>query len=162
MNKTVLVDRWIAALEGKAIDGVKYTQGKFSLCTLDDKGRPQHCCLGVAWELVPRVKRTFEGSSFSYKLPKQEDKEDTQLTKRIATKYGLASVDGSFELNDLYQKDRKLARRIAKRCGYENFDPKSTSPHMASLMEMNDSGVPYKTIAKVIKLRPKGLFGKMT
>jgi hypothetical protein len=127
---TLTVESWIEALESG-----KYGQATGHL--RDDDG---FCCLGVACDLAdpkgwePHTEFSFTHHDSASFLP-----DDVRLS------VGLGHESGSFDFESL---PRELRREI---CNYTQYGA-------SALSTLNDRGVPFPLIAKVIRARPKGLF----
>lgn len=129
---TLTVETWCEALESG-----KYEQGRKKLRVED-----RFCCLGVACDLSGIV--TWDGGKY---LTSEE-----VLPTEVSNTLGLAGPDGngSFEFSEL-----PIALQAEVRSVHRNFDPNEPPQTLANL---NDNGVPFPLIAKVIRARPKGLF----
>jgi hypothetical protein len=130
---TLTVETWCEALESG-----RYKQGRSAL-RRDDA----FCCLGVACDLLDptgwRADGIYEDS--------EEDESEVELTAVPRRVLGLADYTGSFALEDLPEPLRaEVAGHIDRRRG------------ATSLAHLNDSGIPFALIAKIIRARPKGLF----
>lgn len=131
-----LKKKWIKALESG-----KYKQATEELC--DPHGAM--CCLGVLM-YVAEGPDIFEHELIKrHRCSGQED-----LPSHLCEKYGIQDTTGKFEFDSLTKKlQEKLLKYIVR-----------ASITYESLVNLNDMGVPFKLIAKVIKQESKGLFTK--
>ena len=132
--------KWIEALRSG-----KYRKGMEKLHTKDNKGNEYFCCLGVACNIsnlaTQEVNPLDKGpvTVVSYASP-TETRMDS-LPYEIRLLFGLRNEYGSF-----YQDNRT---RAIFACHHSD---------LTSLARINDSGATFEQIAKIIELRPEGLF----
>lgn len=142
-NQEENVKAWVEALESGC-----YRQAY--ACLRDNDAR--HCCLGVACDVSvlgswsPKVTGAYliEGVNELGLMP-----------STVRDHYGLISKSGSFRwstlpkaMQDEIEAAAKAATGVAKVKGTGICD----------LVALNDAGVPFALIAKVIRARPEGLF----
>jgi hypothetical protein len=137
---SLTVESWIEALESG-----KYEKGTGALRANDGC----FCCLGVACDVsgMGRWEQVEWGCSV-YAIGRERD--DAELPNQLRDHLGLETADGAFDVNGL-SPDLKSEIEAAG-CEFE------TKPVDVSLLGLNDAGVPFPLIAKVIRARPKGLF----
>lgn len=117
----------------KALRSGKYKQTKYQLCELASKGKPKgFCCLGVACELAIKdgVKLTIGVDENDRSIRTYSDRASS-LPNVVADWLGLNDDLGGFDLR-IEEQD--------------------------CLAELNDKGLSFKQIAKVIESEPEGLF----
>jgi hypothetical protein len=129
---TLTVETWCEAL-----DSGRYQQGREQLRIGD-----RFCCLGVACDLSGVGEWSTSNFYYVGGNPSHQF-----LPVEIEVALGLENEEGMFLIAEL----PAALRQELKAFGYER------QVH-ASLVGMNDAGVPFPLIAKVIRARPKGLF----
>jgi len=134
------VEAWVAALESGT-----YQQAR--ACLRDD--RAHHCCLGVACDISGLG--TWSGAGMY--LVNGIDTGTSLPPKSVRNHYGLCHSGGTFRwsalpkaLQDEIEASARAVGRKAEGTGY------------CDLVALNDNGVPFALIAKVIRARPEGLF----
>jgi hypothetical protein len=132
---TLTVETWCGALESG-----KYQQGRGKL--RDDDA---HCCLGVACDLSGEG----EWEDSVYRITERCGS-STTLPGPLRDLLSLASTDGRFIFDDLPMELQVEIYAVIT-------IPEGDGPP-DSLVDLNDYGVAFPLIAKVIRARPKGLF----
>lgn len=141
VNAMILtVETWCEALESG-----KYKQGTDCLRSSGDR----FCCLGVACD-VSGLGMWADGIYIADRA------NSAFLPFRVQIALGLTSNDGAFEFGTL---PNELRDEIARETRYT---PPPLPMGVATLSGLNDSGVSFLLIAKVIRARPKGLFREDT
>ena len=132
---------WIEALTNGT-----YHQAHGRLRVRGSSGVPDaHCCLGVACDLYdPEKWRSY---------PNAYDHQENTPPNYVCAAFGLAEPCGIFRIDGL---SPELALELRAHGAARLF--KTHTDHM-SLAELNDAGVPFRLLAKVIAARPEGLFG---
>lgn len=140
-----VIKQWLTNLESG-----KYKQCKEQLC--DKQGsKLAYCCLGVAYRTLG-AKRAKNGC-FEF----HADEEGFSLGPAAQKALGIPTNEGGFDWDDLQRKRPKLCATLIVDYG---VIPRHGAPPTlsCSLVHLNDKGVPFDLIAKVIRARPKGLF----
>lgn len=135
------VARWIEALTSG-----EYAQAKGQLRQRrGDVTAPAYCCLGVACDLHDPDKwhRLSDIYEWQANVPPEP----------VCKAFGLKDATGTFRIQSL---PPELALELRAHGAAKLFD---THIGFLSLTELNDAGVPFAVIAKVIAARPEGLFG---
>lgn len=135
---TITVESWCEALESG-----KYLQGTQQL-----RMGNHFCCLGVACDLSGIGEWGSKGN-FYYVGGEPARR---FLPPELEVVLGLDNEQGMF-LGDNLPAELQHELKLAGYRPHGNF---------VSLVGMNDSGVPFPLIAKVIRARPKGLFREDT
>jgi hypothetical protein len=141
---TLTVESWIEALESG-----KYQQGTGQLRNGDC-----FCCLGVAcdlsdagqWKHVGYVGSDSQTNHYLAAGKYHDSLPPCAVVKLV----GLNTDQGDFEPESL---PSDLAKELAAVCKIQGVNEIP-----GCLTELNDDGVPFPLIAKVIRARPKGLF----
>lgn len=143
--KKAVAEKWIKALRGK-----KYKQAKNILKIKNKAGVTRHCCLGVLCELYQQDKRKKKqkplpvaiscAKAYDNDLPKSSrvfdfDGEATHLPEEVVRWAGMRSNDGDLNGDHCVIRDHSCY----------------------NLVEVNDYGGNFKTIANVIETRVKDL-----
>lgn len=102
-----------------------------------------YCCLGVACAISKVAQeRISDCNSISF------DDECFMLPESVRKWLGLATNEGTFEMN------AEIAELIRPYFGGDFFILRGK----CNLTFLNDGGVPFSVIAKIIQLEPRGLF----
>jgi hypothetical protein len=130
---TLTVETWCEALES----------GKYKQAARRLRRNDAYCCLGVACNLsgagkwIGEAFSTASGSAIKF-MPEEPQSE-----------LGLTTHKGTFLVSGLPEELRaEIADCLGRDLVYDE----------TSLVGLNDDGVPFSLIAKVIRARPKGLF----
>jgi hypothetical protein len=137
---TLTVESWCEALESG-----KFEQGRTRLRDGD-----RFCCLGVACDMSAAGEWLFDGSRMPghhYKVVGRTAPHTSFLPAKVQGALDLVSKAGAFNFASL---SAELKNEIRSVTGDE--------ASIDSLIDLNDAGVPFPLIAKVIRARPKGLF----
>jgi hypothetical protein len=132
------VTRWLEALRSG-----QYMQGKEKLHTKDDSGTESYCCLGVACAISDSVKAEtskFDNHIVCYRSGEYVHK--YYLPDIVRHELGLRTKVGQFIVSSETKAVVKLRGLGAE----------------TSLAALNDNGATFEQIAKIIELRPQGLF----
>jgi hypothetical protein len=140
-SRKQLRDEWLKALESGG-----YKQGQQALCQKSSEGN-RYCCLGVATEIFRRhnpgvLKKVWQhqGGGDVMALYKSESDEDSGvLLSEVKKAFGFRSETGEF-------RNSILATQAGR--DYRAW----------SLVDLNDSGVGFKTIAQVVREHPNDIF----
>lgn len=135
---SLTVESWIEALESG-----KHQQAKGHLRRGD-----AFCCLGVACQVSGAgewVVDDGDADDYGYRT-EAGTRNYNFLPSVLQLDLGVTTTNGLFEFGSL---PGELRDEINAICGEYNI---------GSLVDLNDAGVPFPLIAKVIRARPKGLF----
>lgn len=136
-----ILNRWVEALESG-----KYPQGVGMLKTLDGR----FCCLGILCELSQLDEWQVDGAETFYLGNSRS------LPSDVRKLVGLDNLQGGFQITPEWHEGlSEEAQEDLKRRGYAH-----ASGSFDSLAALNDSFLSFKTIAEIIKSRPKGLFAE--
>lgn len=136
-----LTVEWIEALESG-----KYAQAYGRL-----RRGQSFCCLGVYCDLSGLGKWDGDG----YFVPDACTTNNGDLPSAARAQLGFVSNDGTFEFRSL---PAELQEEICAKINIR-FDVDGRTTSLAGL---NDCGLTFRDIAKVIRARPKGLFREET
>ena len=134
MNEKV-AKQWI-----KALRSGKYKQGQSTLKQYNHKGETKHCCLGVLCELYNDTMKKNHKKTLSEKVMNNKEYD----FEYGYTRFGNSSGNSSDILPSVVRKWACMNSRIGE------FTNKNTE-WMQSLVDMNDSGKKFTTIAKTIE-----------
>ena len=140
-------DAWIRSLESG-----EHKQTKNVLCRKTDS-KYYYCCLGLGCEVliannVPRVKCVIPNDDCANSEVQYNGAVAT-LTKYQAERLGLYDSDGSF--GGLCGRDQKFLSRVDR----------GTRGNAYSLVDLNDTGWTFKSIAKLMRDYPQYIFQKV-
>jgi hypothetical protein len=152
LDQTLARQKWVKALESG-----EYIQTNCVLARVHyvadlahDKveERYQHCCLGVACQVLGVPSRVLMGKIVQF------DGEEKSLPESAKDALGMATGLGQFNFDDLRAKDPDLAEEVETALLKNKWFP----VNMGNLAKLNDLGVPFSIIARIIRARPWGLF----
>ena len=139
-----VIDIWATALESglfeqttDVLEGNKYNK-------ITNTTKPAHCCLGVICEVL-------RGKGVWYEEFMVEHRQMTnELPKDIQDQVRMKTSTGAFEYDSISDE---LRLEIETHAGVID-----THNGHTCLAKLNDDGVPFSVIAKVIRAKPEGLF----
>ncbi len=136
----------------KRLESGRYKQTSYLLIKKTERSGYSYCCLGVAMVALGRERVSVASNAIRSLLGFVSDERydglvDTELDRAAADALGLVSINGAFDAEDLKRKNPKLYAKL-----------RDDGTDTMSLVYLNDEGVSFKTLAKIIRAKPKGLF----
>ncbi len=144
--------KWVDLLESG-----KYKQGREQLRT-----RNGYCCLGVACDMTMLgtwVKEDGDKGDWMYKAGEGRGTRTNSghLPGIVRDRLGLSTSVGTFRMSDA---ERTALKGVLSRKTLNVIQGRMYANSSCSLACLNDEGVSFAEIAKVIRAKPKGLFKK--
>lgn len=139
-----VIDIWATALESGLYEQITDTLEGNKYDEITNTTKPAHCCLGVICEVL-------RGKGVWYEEFMVEQRQITNtLPKDIQDQVHMKTSTGAFEYASLSEELRLEIETHA--CVIP------TDKGLTNLVNLNDYGVPFPVIAKVVRAKPKGLF----
>lgn len=139
-----VIDIWATALESGLYEQITDTLEGNKYDEITNTTKPAHCCLGVICEVLRGKAVWYEEFMIKHRHMAEA------LPKAIRDQVRMKTSTGAFEYDSLSEELRLEIETHACVIPTDNG--------FTYLANLNDYGVPFPVIAKVIRAKPKGLF----